>query len=243
MLSRAIVIRMIKFSSHSSKAQSGNVLWFILIAVVLLAALTLMLTRSSSSVDQSGNFEQQRVKASQLMRYASGVEQAIDKLRTINNCSENDISFENTIDLDYNNTSSPADNSCHLFEPEGAGLSWRTFSDNTLNDANNPIAFVNDFLVKGVGPDDTNRTGNDLIFAARVSENLCDHINAQLGIATADAGITVVYEDWDNPYDGAFIGATAVVPDNGGTALDGQATGCLIDVNGHFVFYHTVLAR
>ena len=92
-------------------------------AVVLLGALTLLLSRSGSNVEQSGDFEQLRIKATQLMRYASSIEQGISKLQSLNNCSENEISFQNTTDTNYTNANSPADNSCHIFQSAGAGLS------------------------------------------------------------------------------------------------------------------------
>ena len=43
------------------KNESGNALWFILIAIALLAALTVVVTRSSDTVEQSGDVERQRI--------------------------------------------------------------------------------------------------------------------------------------------------------------------------------------
>ena len=50
--------------------ERGNVLWFILLAVALLASITIVLSRSGSTVDQSGDIEQVRIKSGQIMRYA-----------------------------------------------------------------------------------------------------------------------------------------------------------------------------
>ncbi|HOO82886.1 MAG TPA: hypothetical protein PK513_10340, partial [Alphaproteobacteria bacterium] len=72
--------------------ERGNVLWFILIAVALLAALTMVLSRSGSTVDQSGDIEQQRVKASQILRTAKSIEAGIQQMR-LRGVSENDMSF------------------------------------------------------------------------------------------------------------------------------------------------------
>ena len=107
---------------------SGNVFFIILIAVGLLAAITISISRSGSNVEQSGNVEQNRIQASQIQRYARAIEAAIQRL-TLDGCSENEISFENNVDPNYTNPRSPANQSCHIFEPEGAGLEFREFGN------------------------------------------------------------------------------------------------------------------
>ena len=75
--------------------EKGNALWFILVAIVLLTSLTILLTRSGSSVNQSGDFERLQIQASQLLRYAKGVEEAVRTMQT-RGISESDISFANS---------------------------------------------------------------------------------------------------------------------------------------------------
>ena len=62
-----------------NKNERGNVLWIILIAAALLGALTMVLSRGGSSVDQAGDLEQRRVQGSQVLRYANSVESAIQE--------------------------------------------------------------------------------------------------------------------------------------------------------------------
>lgn len=222
--------------------ENGSVLWFIMIAIVLLGAITMVISRGGSTVDQSGDFEQSRVKVTQLMRYASGIEQAIEKLRSINNCSENDISFENTEDLNYENTNSPDDNSCHIFEPEGAGLTWREFGSNNLAATGSSIAFGGDMAITGLGRDTAN-SGTDLIFYARISENLCDQVNREVSINASDTDITMTLDVYDAYFIGSYVGNNQYGIAGEAVAMEGRPTGCMIDDNGHYIFYHVLLTR
>ena len=223
--------------------ERGNVLWFILVAIVMLSALTVLLSRSGSSVDQSGDVEQLRIKANQLMRYGSSFEKGIDRLKIINNCSENDISFKNSIVATYNNTSSPADNSCHIFKTAGAGLQWRTFATDELNAGGNNMAFINSFRIEDIGYH-TAISGSDLLMVARVSKNLCDRINMDIGLSTTAAEITVsTVDDWNNFFVGTFTDGHKIETAGDATGLIGAQTGCMIDNNGHHIFYHVVLVR
>ncbi len=235
-------MRMNKTPTYFRSQESGNVLWFILVAIVLLTALTVLLSRSGSSVDQSGDVEQLRIKATQIMRYASGIEKGIDRLKTINSCSENYISFENATVASYTNASSPADNSCHVFETAGAGLTWRTFGTDDLNAGGSNMAFINSFRIEDVGYH-TAVSGSDLLMVTRVSQALCQRINIELGISTTAADITVSTDDWDEFFIGSFTDGWQVETAGDAPGLVGEQTGCMIDNNGHYVFYHVVLVR
>ncbi len=221
------------------KSQSGNALWFILIAVALLGALTMVLSKGTSNVDQSANVEQARIKASQIMRYAKSVEIALQQLQQTKGCSENEISFENTTDTNYSNGNSPSDESCHMFQPEGAGLTWTSFGQTPLTGITTDTGFTGDIMIRGL-EGDTSGSGNELIFFAKVSESLCTQINKELSIsgATMVSGITT----WAMPFTGAFSGGI-IIPDDGGAAFAGKSAGCLTDDNGDFVFYNVILAR
>jgi len=119
-------------SKKMTRSENGNVLWFILIAVALLAALTMILSRSGSTVDQSGDVEQQRVKISQMLRYAKSLEAGVQNMR-LRGVSENDISFwhdsngdntEDNTDTYFNANCTTTD--CHIFDAGGAGLTYST---------------------------------------------------------------------------------------------------------------------
>ena len=78
-------------SNHSS----GNVLFLILIAVVLFAALSYAVTSSSRS---SGNVDKEKneLAISNLMQQLTLLDQSIMRLKILNKCTDKEISFENT---------------------------------------------------------------------------------------------------------------------------------------------------
>ena len=165
--------------------ERGNVLWFILIAVALLAALTMVLSRSGSTVDQSGDIEQQRVKASQILRTAKSIEAGIQQMR-LRGVSENDMSFwhdsngdntEDGSDTYYNANCTITD--CKLFDAGGAGLTYSS-PPSGVNDASEWIFnATNDVLDVGTGAPDL------LIILPNVKTSICAQINRMLGASYA----------------------------------------------------------
>ncbi|MGB1077712.1 MAG: hypothetical protein ACPG05_05330, partial [Bdellovibrionales bacterium] len=113
--------------------QTGNVLFLILIAVALFAALSYAITKSNRG---KSNAEKDKLAlvASEMMQDASLMSQAIQRLMIIKHCSDTDISvhydwdqdgsLENNGDDNYN-SSAPSDKHCHLFDSNGAGLTWK----------------------------------------------------------------------------------------------------------------------
>ncbi len=111
------------------KKQSGNALWFILIAIFLLGGLTVLLSRTGGQTEETGSAEQVSIQASEILRYLSSIKSGVDQLRG-RGCGENQLSFwydsngdgsENGSDSFYN-PAAPTDRSCHIFHVNGAGV-------------------------------------------------------------------------------------------------------------------------
>jgi type II secretory pathway pseudopilin PulG len=226
-------------------SEKGNVLWFILVGIVLLGALTLILSRSGSSVDQSADVEQLRVRAAQIMRYAKGIETAIDQMK-IRGVSENDISFQNTVTTtDYTNARCTSVE-CRLFDPGGAGMAyqppppgtndgsdWIFTGDNNIGSASDPIG------TQGAG------TGNDLIMLLPdMSEALCIQINRDLDVGSPgelpvdNGGVDI------SPFQGQYAAALREIDADPSMLLGGHNAGCFIDdTDDTLYFYFVVLAR
>lgn len=171
-----------------ANTQNGNVLWFILIAIALLGLLTSMLNRSGGNTNETGDYEQQTIKATEILRYASSIENGVQSLLA-RGCGENNLSFwhdsnnNNTEDAgdDYYNADAPTDQSCHVFEAEGAGITriaqdpsemgWLTTEDYTWP---SDQIFFHAKPIKGVGRDDY----YDLImWVSSMDRELCLQIN------------------------------------------------------------------
>lgn len=228
--------------------QNGNVLWFILLAIALMGALTMVLSRSGSSVDQAGDIEQVRIKAGQIMRYGKSIEAAVQNM-ILSGISENDISFENsTTSTDYTN-SNCGNTSCRLFHVGGAGLSYKA-PPSGANDGSEWIFTAANNVGTTSDPIGTTaaRTGNDLVMLMpEANTTLCTQINRELGVGTAgtipeDATGVVTTE-----FTGSYPNSLNIIDgDSTPFELDGHAAGCFTDTNADpdvTYFYYVLLAR
>lgn len=111
-----------KFHNNSA---SGGVLFLILIAVALFAALSYAVTSSTRSGGGDASKETIALSASQIVQYVTSIENAIMRIKISNNCDDTQISFENPIVSGYTNSNAPADYRCHVFRPEGGNVSWQ----------------------------------------------------------------------------------------------------------------------
>lgn len=105
---------------HPGRGRAGNVLFFILIVVALFAALSYAMTQSvrgSGSTDR----EKARLDAALSEQCVGYVERGVNVLQVLHGCALNEISYE-LPDGTNPNASAPADKRCHVFAPEGAGL-------------------------------------------------------------------------------------------------------------------------
>jgi hypothetical protein len=114
------------------RQQNGNVLFLILIAVALFAALSYAVTQSTRGGGNADD-ETSAIAASNLIQLLGSYKVGIDRLR-IKGCASTEISFFGAPGS-YNNPNSPTDNSCHIFDPAGAGMSYVPPNEKSLNQA------------------------------------------------------------------------------------------------------------
>lgn len=191
---------MIKKPSKRIKEQ-GNVLWLILIGVALLSALTIVLSKSGSNVDQSGNVEQQRVKISQLLRSAKSIEAALQEMR-LRGVSENDISFWNDSNNDgtedntdtYFNANCTIDD-CHVFNAGGGGLRWPEIP-NGMSNASDWIFNARN-IVDRVGD---NSRADLIMILPQIRSSTCTQINRMLNVTFAGTESGVDFDPFDGGY-------------------------------------------
>lgn len=255
--------------------QNGNALWFILIAVALLGLLTVTMTRGGGSSDDTGDYERQQIQANDILTYASSIESAVQSL-IARGCSENDISFwhdsdgngtENASD-DYFNANSPTDHSCHVFQPEGAGLSWVSAKNSHLDSSFSGHLHYGDwFITSSVhmngfeteAPASPNcgaavaRCSEIIISLNFIKYGLCKGINSTTGLK-ASTGEPIV-DSGGSIGDAShthFTGSFSAVHEMGTAdpATDnysGEPSGCIeVDTDpgsGSYTFYHVLHAR
>lgn len=179
--------------------ESGNVIWFIMLAIALTAALTMTLSRSSDTGGQTGDIERARVQASEIMRYAGGIEQAVERA-ILRGTSENAISFENSFVSGYANGRCPdtdQSNPCFIFG-RGGGQAYMKPRPEWLDGAQGaqPLfaewyftghVCVQDMGTGGAGcaSDGSNRNEELVMVLPWIKEDICRQINALLKIPGA----------------------------------------------------------
>lgn len=217
--------------------EKGNALWFILIAIGLLGLLTVSLTRSGSSTNETGSFEQNQIAASEILSYAKSIENAVRFLLS-KGCSENELSFwrdsdgngvEDASD-DYFNNRSPTDRSCHVFEPQGAGMTY---------EAGSLFSGFTRILEVGI----ENR--HELLYILPTGSNdACNQVNRTVNAPTNSGA---PYEDdFDRTL---FTGSYGTDTGNDYTigdaeaALSGTETLCIADTSSNNYIIHVLHAR
>lgn len=231
-------------------SQRGNVLFLILIAVALFAALSYAVTKSTSG---GGNAQQENdaLRAAEIVQYASNVKISIDRMRIVGSCSDTQISFLNSVAAGYTNGSAPADNSCHVFHGDGGGVSWQTPSSG-INDGSDWL-FLGGPQVHGVGKTDFDTASSELaMLLFNLNEGICNKINSGLGhsfstppvdgsnygIVTKFTGSYTVGENING-----IPGSSNPSPCPGGVC--GIRSACFLEEGGleRYIYYHVLIER
>jgi len=226
-------------------SQKGSVIFIILVAIVLFAALSyvvanIMRTGNPEAIDE----QKSRLYGGELLDTGRQMRQAVQNMRISNGCGDTDISFENSIVAGYANAGAPGDNSCHMFHPDGGGMSWIA-PPSDINDGSQWV-FTGIANVKLVGDDATNDL---LVILPGLRESVCEQVNESLKL-----GLSAVPVDGDDFDEAKFTGtytATDTVsggadpPTCPGHDLCGQMAGCFREAAGgqRYIFYQVLIAR
>jgi hypothetical protein len=215
--------------------QNGNVLFLILIAVALFAALSYAVTQSTRSGSGNADKEQAGINAAQLTQYPTSVRTSVVRM-VISGTSPSALEF-NTPSGNYDGLTSP---SVGVFHPSGGAATYSTAPASMMDSGNPGTWYFNASLaIQNVG---TN-AGNDYIaFLPGITSSLCSRINDDLGI-TGDttlggtpATIKAAYETlMDDSY--TVPGVVHTIGDSDSEGLEGQAFGCFTN-GAEYVYYH-----
>jgi len=201
----------------------GNALVIILIIIALLGALTITMTRMSSTATDDVSQEQASLLADEMLRYGVTIQTGIQNL-LIKGCSEKEIRFERPpfdgTDTAYRlTTGTPADKSCYVFDANGAGLTYVTPDDVALKGTSGVSAskakqyFFSGFdCMRDVGTGGSNCAfsgGNTdtelLMLVADIKDSVCDAINKKTGATKTN--LLASANNWYSPgvgYKGTF---------------------------------------
>lgn len=165
-----------------SRSCGGNAFLYVLIAIALFAALSLVLGRQTSDTSEAGALEGEREEmyATQLLSHAASVKGVVDQMLFGGTLPEN-LTFETPSDAGY--AAAPHINK--VYHPEGGGLIDKPMADAVAETVtNDPAAgwylgrFNNVEWSKSAAPD-------VVLTAFQISKAVCERINDKITGSTA----------------------------------------------------------
>lgn len=194
--------------------QRGNIFFYILLAIVLVAALTYAI---ASSLRGNANVSNERnaLTASEIVDAGSRLAESVTRLR-LRGIAKEALSFENSFVTGYNHGGCTVD-SCRIFAAAGGGLSWEEGSEANNN---RPWGYTGALGVTDVGTADAELVA----ILPEVTVETCSAINKLLGLAPANTAPPVIATL--GPVT-KFSGVYAVAPiPLGVTEFAGKKSGC-----------------
>ncbi|MGB1076852.1 MAG: hypothetical protein ACPG05_00960 [Bdellovibrionales bacterium] len=237
--------------SFSIKQQNGNVLFLILIAVALFAALSYAVTQSTRG---GGNADDETalLNSTTVTQFGGTIASAIQRMMLFNGVDETELCFyTGNNHTDYNHAGC-ADNMNNIFHPDGGGVGYQA----PPGDANDGTDWEFSSRPQIFGQGKTTPVGGpyndnvDLILVLRgMNQSICEKINEEIGVS----GIPIDSGELDvDRFDGDYVMGDNVDGCNPNcTTLSGSPfvqvashIGCFEEANGgDYVYFHTLLAR
>lgn len=163
--------------------ESGSAIVWILVMIALFAALSYAISDGTRGGTAQLTAQQADLAATEILDYASSIKRAVQELQ-INGCSDTEVSFDNAFVSGYSHNNAPSDNSCHVFHPNGGGLSYTKPHINNLDSSQSGNANYGDWLTSGsVAITDLNSTDTDLtLYLPYLKSDICSALNKKINI-------------------------------------------------------------
>lgn len=240
---------LLKTHKHNkSDRESGNVLFLILIAVALFAALSYAVTQTSRSGGDDANEETNLISSAQLTQYPASVRTSIIRMIISDGVATDELEFNAPADF-ANCTNSGAN--C-VFHPAGGGATYvpapaevvtGTTAQPWIFNGENEIYLIG---TSGTANDTFTSSEADIIaFLPNVRTAICQKINEELGVNAgaipAETGIDVTTIMDDNPGGLCESGCGGTIGRDE-ASLDGQAYGCFSQGGANY-YYHVLIEQ
>ncbi len=237
---------MLTNEQNNRAGQEGNVLFLILIAVALFAALSYAVTQSSRS-GGGDTSETTLINTAQITQYPASVRTSIIRMLVSGNVAADELLFVVPTDFD-DDCDATTTRQC-VFHPQGGAATYAeappevttgTSSQAWVFNSENEISLVG---TTGGGGSVTTSTADVIAFLPNVTDLVCRRLNEQLGIGDVippETGIEIGNNmDVDNP---GFGAGGDTIGEGTAAALDGQPFGCF-DQGGINYYYHVLLEQ
>lgn len=232
-------------TQNNRRSERGNVLFLILIAVALFAALSYAVTQSTRSGGGDASRETNLVNAASITQYPASIKTAITRMVISNSTDPDSLLFNTPSTFGSFDATYPATNG--VFHPTGGGASYVDAPASVMANTNNTPGtwhFNGENQVTNIGTSGalSTSTADVIAFLSGVKKAVCDSIHTKLGIALTYQTLTGIDVSSDMTVADPNIDAA-----DGGTItsaqLDGQPQGCFQQPAGTYVYYHVVAER
>ncbi|HEY8190140.1 MAG TPA: hypothetical protein VIF12_05605 [Micavibrio sp.] len=222
--------------------ESGNVMFYILIAIVLLAALSYAISQGGRTSAQNLTGDRERLLATEIVDYADTVKKAVQMLR-LRGSQFSDLSFASD---DLAGYGVPDTAPVHeIFNTAGGAVIYKA-PDNAALALPSDWIFTATNEVENIGTTSGAADNADLLMILQpLTKNVCVSLNDRLGV-TNPAGDPPADADVDTtvPFTGSPGFAQTIGNEAGSAALAGHNAGCFRETaSGNYYFYQVLLAR
>lgn len=246
---------------RSNNRQSGNILFLILLAIVLFAALTYAVNGSFRvTQDTAIPKEKARSIATQIINYVTSMEQAVTRMRTTGECKLEQLDFDRAPEFTgYDGLNTPADGHCKLFNANGGGIPFTPPDPAWFDGVNTGQYWYGEWHFTGanyVANIGTTAAGVDTsqeitVILPYLKKDICVALDDVLNIKPSDPppneGSSVAigqFTRWGEPNTYRFGTAPTRLWDSN---PESRSSGCLTmgtgPVAGAYFFFHTLVVR
>lgn len=220
-------------------SESGNVLLIILLAVVLIGALSVAIQGTSSQNAHIDN-ETIVIRMTEAQRYAGQLERGVAFIMQ-NGKSESDIRFSHPdADADYGDLNTDTDKSDQVFANEGGGVEYES-APSGINDGSTWEFYGNTALPE-VGSDEA-----DLVAVLpNVTFAFCEKVNAQIGNSTIPLDTATCIKGTDNTRisDASQFTSSPNTTNETSFTIKPAMSGCIQCTSGNtYHYFHVLMAR
>lgn len=244
-----------KNNKQNRHGEKGNVLFLILIAVALFAALSYAVTQSSRSGGGDANKETNLISSAQITQYPASVRTSIIRMIVSDNTAIADLEFNSPSDFGDCTTNAQC-----VFHPSGGNATYATAPPDVMADGQQgEWTFNGDFEIVNVGLTTSGSVeGQEVIaFLPGIKQAICSKINDELGLGTtipnttgSIAGVDPGTEGYMRIMDDAvgLASTNDITIGTGGDQVlsgtfDGQAFGCFQNNGGEYVYFHVLVEQ
>lgn len=231
--------------------ENGNVIFYIFIAIALLAALSFAVSQGMRGGGKALTEDRSRLAASEVIAYGDTLAKAAGQMR-LRNIPLTSFSFAhpnaNPTYGTYNNN--PA---AEIFNPQGGGVIFRNLPDLAVDTTPVSYVFTGSFPVQNVGTSCTSQECSEIIVAVQgIKPEVCQLMNHILGLGLKTDPPP---EDDALPTGPLFEGTPSGMPDpfsytaiigdeTSSDKLKGKTAGCYYNPgSSSHIYYQVLVAR